>query len=108
MLVFYTSPWVPPEFIKAHGLEPRGVWFASEPKQLPLAAGACAFAQAVVRLAENQADSAFVFSTHCDQLRRGFDVVAQVAPAQCFFCVGLSTSYCPAQLAALASFSSFG
>ena len=30
MQVFYTSPWVPPEWIKAHGLEPRGVWFATE------------------------------------------------------------------------------
>jgi len=37
MQVFYASPWLPPEFIKAHGLEPRGVWFASEPNQLPLA-----------------------------------------------------------------------
>jgi len=83
MQVFYTSPWVPPEFIKAHGLEPRGVWFAGEPNQLRLAAGECAFAQAVVRLAESHTDSAFIFSTHCDQLRRGFDAVAQVAPAQC-------------------------
>jgi len=84
MQVFYTSPWVPPELIKAHGLEPRGVWFASEPSQLPLAAGVCAFAQTVVRLAETQPDSAFIFSTHCDQLRRGFDVVAQAAPARVF------------------------
>jgi len=84
MQVFYTSPWVPPEFIKAHELEPRGVWFASEPGQLPLAAGVCAFAQTVVRLVETHPDSAFIFSTHCDQLRRGFDVVAQAAPARVF------------------------
>jgi len=84
MQVFYTSPWVPPEFIKAHRLEPRGVWFASEANQLPLAAGVCAFAQTVVRLAENHTDSAFIFSTHCDQLRRGFDVVAPAPPARVF------------------------
>jgi hypothetical protein len=86
MEVFYTSPWVPPEWIKAHGLEPRGIWlardFADEPP--PLAAGTCAFANAAVRLAERQAGSAVVFTTHCDQLRRGFDAVAQAAPSRLF------------------------
>ena len=80
MQVFYTSPWVPPEWIKAHGLEPRGVWFAGDFSPLPLAAGVCAFAESVVRLAETHPDSAIIFSTHCDQLRRGFDVVAGAAP----------------------------
>lgn len=84
MQVFYTSPWVPAEFIQAHGLEPRGVWFASEPSRFPLAAGVCAFAQTVVRLAETHPDCAFIFSTHCGQLRRGFDVVAHAAPARVF------------------------
>jgi hypothetical protein len=84
MQVFSTSPWVPPEFIMAHGLDPRGVWSATESNQLPLAAGVCAFAQTVVRLAETHPDSAFIFSTHCDQLRRGFDAVAQAAHARTF------------------------
>ena len=52
MEVFYTSPWVPPEWIKAHGLEPRGVWFTRDFAPLPLAAGVCAFAEAVVRVVE--------------------------------------------------------
>jgi hypothetical protein len=86
MEVFCTSPWVPPEWIKAHGLEPRGVWlaedFAGEP--LPLAAGVCAFANAAVRLAERQSRSAVIFTTHCDQLRRGFDAVADTAPSRLF------------------------
>ena len=30
MEVFCTSPWVPPEWIKAHGLEPRGIWLAKD------------------------------------------------------------------------------
>ena len=86
MEVFCTSPWVPPEWIKAHGLEPRGVWlakdFACEP--LSLAAGVCAFANAAVRLAERQSQSAVIFTTHCDQLRRGFDTVAETAPSRTF------------------------
>ncbi len=86
MLVFYTSPWVPAEWIRAHGLEPRGVWFAQDfaLESAPLAAGICAFAQAVVRLAERQSQSAVIFTTHCDQLRRGFDAVAARAPARRF------------------------
>jgi benzoyl-CoA reductase/2-hydroxyglutaryl-CoA dehydratase subunit BcrC/BadD/HgdB len=84
MQVFYSSPWVPPEWIKAHGLEPRGVWFAGDLAPLPLAAGVCAFAEAVVRLAETHPGSGMIFSTHCDQLRRSFDVVAGASPGRVF------------------------
>jgi hypothetical protein len=38
-----------------------------------LRAGQCAFAQAALSLAERDSDAAFIFSTHCDQLRRSFD-----------------------------------
>jgi hypothetical protein len=84
MQVFYASPWVPPEWIKAHGLEPRGVWLAGNSSPLPLAAGVCAFAESVVRLAETNPGSAMIFSTHCDQLRRGFDVAADAAAERIF------------------------
>jgi hypothetical protein len=86
MQVFFTSPWVPAEWIKAHGLEPRGVWFAPQfaLDSLPLSAGLCAFAHAAVRLAEQQREAAVIFTTHCDQLRRGFDAVAGPACAPVF------------------------
>jgi hypothetical protein len=66
MEAFCTSPWVPPEWIKAHGLEPRGVWLARDlaREPLPLAAGICAFANAAVRLAEEQTAGALIFTTH--------------------------------------------
>ena len=75
MRVFLTSPWIPEEWIRAHGLEPRGIWFAEEFRRgtPPLSAGVCAFAEAAVRFAEAQRDSAVIFATSCDQLRRGFD-----------------------------------
>ncbi len=82
--VFYSSPWVPREWIKAHRLEPRGVWFARDFALPPLAAGICAFAESVVQLAETHPDSAMIFSTHCDQLRRGFDVGAGAAAGRVF------------------------
>jgi benzoyl-CoA reductase/2-hydroxyglutaryl-CoA dehydratase subunit BcrC/BadD/HgdB len=75
MDVFLTSPWIPAEWIRAHGLQPRGIWSAENFQRgaLPLSAGVCAFAEAAVRFAEVQTDSAVIFSTACDQLRRGFD-----------------------------------
>jgi hypothetical protein len=44
---------------------PRGPW--------PLSAGVCAFAEAAVQFAQARLDCAVIFSTACDQLRRGFD-----------------------------------
>jgi hypothetical protein len=86
MRLFYTSPWVPAEWIRAHGLEPRGVWYADDFAfgPAPLSAGVCAFAQAVVRLAEQRPQSAVIFTSHCDQLRRGFDAVAGTLPGRFF------------------------
>ena len=86
MEVFYTSPWVPPEWIKAHGLEPRGIWLARDwaGEPLPLAAGVCAFANAATRLAARENNAAVVFTTHCDQLRRGFDALPQGASSRAF------------------------
>lgn len=77
MDVFLTSPWIPAEWIRAHRLQPRGIWSAEhfQPGMWPLAAGVCAFAEAAVRVAEARTDSAVIFSTACDQLRRGFDAV---------------------------------
>lgn len=77
MRVFLASPWIPAEWVRAHGLEPRGIWSAEGFRHgaPPLSAGLCAFAENVVRFAETQPDAAVVFATACDQLRRGFDAV---------------------------------
>lgn len=97
MQVFLTSPWVPAEWVRAHRLEPRGVWF--EPdfvfEGLPLGAGVCAFAQAAVGLAARQSRSAVIFTTHCDQLRRGFDAVGTKACARVFLFNVPATSATP-------------
>ena len=75
MDVFLASPWIPAEWIRAHGLQPRGIWSADNFHcgAWPLSAGVCAFAEAAVRFAETPTNSAVIFSTACDQLRRGFD-----------------------------------
>jgi len=75
--VICTSPWVPVEWIAAHGLEPRGAWFAVD--ELPAVAvpeGVCAFAQAMLELAKSKPAAAVIFTTACDQMRRAADAAA--------------------------------
>jgi 2-hydroxyglutaryl-CoA dehydratase, D-component len=86
MDVFLTSPWIPAEWIRAHGLQPRGIGSAGnfQPGAGPLSAGVCAFAEAAVRFAEARTDSAVIFSTACDQLRRGFDTAILRGPRRAF------------------------
>jgi hypothetical protein len=86
MNVFYSSPWVPVEWIEAHGLEPRGVWFAEDfgCGALPLSAGVCAFSEAMLRFAETHHDSAIIFTTACDQMRRSFDAFGGSQSARAF------------------------
>lgn len=76
MEVFFTSPWVPAEWIEAHGLTPRGVWPAGADPWLPVTAGVCAFAQSFLRFAETHSEAAVIFTTTCDQMRRAFDASA--------------------------------
>jgi benzoyl-CoA reductase/2-hydroxyglutaryl-CoA dehydratase subunit BcrC/BadD/HgdB len=86
MELFHASPWVPAEWIKAHGIEPRGLWYSHELNlgATRASAGTCAFAQAVVRFAETHPDKAVLLTTHCDQLRRGFDTFAGSLPGPAF------------------------
>jgi hypothetical protein len=86
MKVFYSSPWVPAEWIEAHGLQPCGVWFAEDLGcgALPLSAGVCAFSEAVLRFAETHHDAAMIFTTACDQMRRTFDAFAGSQPGRAF------------------------
>jgi benzoyl-CoA reductase/2-hydroxyglutaryl-CoA dehydratase subunit BcrC/BadD/HgdB len=74
--IFCSSPWVPVEWIQAHGLEPRGVWSLASGSGGSVPEGVCAFAQQCVDFTHNQPDAAFIFTTACDQMRRAADTVA--------------------------------
>lgn len=78
MNVILTSPWIPPEWVKAHGHEPRGLWsmVPSSGNNAALQEGMCSFARAAMTVAVNVPDSAMVFTTHCDQMRRGCDAAS--------------------------------
>ena len=75
MDVILTSPWVPREWIQAHGLTPRGVWLGKKDQPVALPEGVCAFAQEMTRLSEAHPQAAVVFTTACDQMRRAADAV---------------------------------
>ena len=85
--VLYTSPYVPGEWIAAHGCEPVRV----RPQGLPLhpslarAQGLCPFAQAWASdaLSSDLAD-AIVMTTCCDQMRRVHEVVTTRTDLPCF------------------------
>ncbi len=86
MDVFLTTPWIPPEWIRAHGLQPRGIASVENLQRgsRPLSAGVCSFADAAVQFAETREDCAVIFSSSCDQLRRGFDAAVPRANRRAF------------------------
>jgi hypothetical protein len=91
--VFLASPWVPAEWIKAHGLQPRGIW-GCEAFDLGVAsrAGSCALAAGILNLAQSRQDAACIFTTHCDQLRRSFDA-ARASPNERTFLFNLPATW---------------
>jgi hypothetical protein len=94
MNVYYSSPWIPVEWIEAHGFEPRGVWSAEGFGRgaLPLSAGVCAFSEAMRRFAEAHPEAAVIFTTACDQMRRSYDAFAD-APGHRGFLFNLPATW---------------
>jgi benzoyl-CoA reductase/2-hydroxyglutaryl-CoA dehydratase subunit BcrC/BadD/HgdB len=69
-----TSPWIPAEWLKAHGFVPRGLWStAASVRSAWQAQGVCAFAQSCLDAVEARPDSLFIFDSSCDQMRRSHD-----------------------------------
>jgi benzoyl-CoA reductase/2-hydroxyglutaryl-CoA dehydratase subunit BcrC/BadD/HgdB len=77
MDVFYSSPWVPAEWIQAHGLTPRGVWPVEPARSVPVPAGVCALAQSFLHLARLHPEAGVIFASTCDQMRRACDELAE-------------------------------
>lgn len=77
--VAYSSPFVPPEWIAAHGLQPRRVLPARATGGLPQ--GVCPFAQAFMEDLAQHEYAAAVLTTTCDQMRRAPE--NQIAPPRC-------------------------
>ncbi len=85
--VLYTSPYVPAEWIAAHGLEPVRVR-PTRTGQAPAALdrqGVCRFVRSFVsNVLAWPGSAALVMTTTCDQMRRAFDLVARTSPVPAF------------------------
>jgi len=80
--VWYTCPFVPPEWIAAHGFRPRRRRLASAAsgRAAGAPAGACPYANAFVAAAGAiPPDDAVVVTTLCDQMRRASELIARNA-----------------------------
>ena len=85
--VGYHSPFVPPEWIAAHGLEPQWLWLdRSAPAGGPPARrGQCPFAAAVAAaVCRGAAGDAVVLTTTCDQMRSTAALLEQEAAGAVF------------------------
>ena len=77
MEVFYSSPWVPPEWIQAHGFTARGLWPGEAASSTPVPAGVCAMARSSMEFFEAHPRDAVVMAGTCDQMRRAADELRQ-------------------------------
>jgi benzoyl-CoA reductase/2-hydroxyglutaryl-CoA dehydratase subunit BcrC/BadD/HgdB len=68
--ILYNSQYIPPEWIKAHGLEPVNIQPSAESIPEALGEGVCPFAEAVYQNALSKENLAVIFTTRCDQMRR--------------------------------------
>ena len=76
--VAYNSPFVPPEWIAAHGMQPRGLLPRLDSASPAPGEGVCPYAWALARAisAERNADAA-ILTTVCDQRRRASERIAR-------------------------------
>jgi benzoyl-CoA reductase/2-hydroxyglutaryl-CoA dehydratase subunit BcrC/BadD/HgdB len=70
--VFYSSPFVPPEWIAAHGLIPQRV--LNLPMDAAVGAGVCPIAAGFAQVTRGQSDSV-IFTTTCDPMRRSSETI---------------------------------
>lgn len=77
--IYYSCPFVPAEWIAAHGLKPRRVSPPASPIDAPIGnlTGLCPYARAFGNYAVTRSDAtAVVLTSACDQMRRTADLVA--------------------------------
>lgn len=69
--ILYSSPFIPAEWIAAHGFQPRRVMPRSCGRRPAAGEGCCPYAQAFLESPRREAGAAAIlFTTECDQMRR--------------------------------------
>ncbi len=75
--IIYTCPYVPAEWIAAHGFCPERIIPKAAGSPVVPMEGVCPYVQAFVKeVLTSQEAAAVVMTTVCDQMRRAFDIVA--------------------------------
>lgn len=72
--VLYVSPFIPAEWIAAHGMTPSRIVPAAD-SHAGLPEGVCAWARNFAAAVEREPDAAAIFTTTCDQMRRLAEIV---------------------------------
>ena len=96
MTVAYTCPFVPAEWVRAHGLEPSRIVPGRLGHGGPVEAteGLCPFARALLNdLARRPDGVAAVFTTVCDQMRRAAEVFAARCPDRPSFVMNVPATW---------------
>ena len=76
--LIYSCPFVPGEWVAAHGMRPRRILPRRRTPSIGVASGVCPYAHAFVNEVLSERDAvAVVITTVCDQMRRASDVIAQ-------------------------------
>lgn len=96
--VIYSSPFVPAEWIVAHGLLPsrRSCMGHGCDAPVHVMAGVCPYMRSFINRAAEDSDTlAIICATSCDQMRRGFDFVNLKTKVPCFLMNIPSSSQTP-------------
>jgi len=85
--IVYVCPFVPAEWIAAHGLRPRRLLLDSSKGSSPagITSGVCPFARAFVNRVSGESEAdAVVVTTVCDQMRRAAELIARDSALRAF------------------------
>jgi benzoyl-CoA reductase/2-hydroxyglutaryl-CoA dehydratase subunit BcrC/BadD/HgdB len=82
--VLYTSPFVPPEWILAHGFRPKRLTVNPNGDPAPTIEGLCSFAASFLADVMARSPAAVVMTTTCDQMRRTAELLASRTPTPVF------------------------
>lgn len=97
--VVYSCPYVPAEWIAAHGLKPSRVTPSFPPPSGPVAqhAGICPYMRAFINTVCSDPDTdCIVLATSCDQMRRATDIIAMESGISVFLMQVPHVWNCPA------------
>lgn len=89
-VIRYSCPFVPGEWIAAHGLRPLRAVPPATRAHCP--DGACPYAHAYLEMSRSQPHSPFIFTTTCDQMRRHAEL-ADVSGSQRIFLMHVPTTW---------------